>query len=282
MPPDSHDKRAMRENPSPNNRRDIQMHYETLTVAKEDAVDWLTLNRPDALNALTRTMMDELIDYFGRLADLPETRIVAMRGAGRAFCAGWDLKDQAMGPQQLAAGGAAAAYRGARHASEIVRRMRRCPQPIIALIDGAACGGGFAMAAAADIRIATPSARMNAAFIRIGLSGCDMGLSYHLPRIVGASVASELLLTGRFIDARRALATGLVSDVVPAESLADTARGFIAEMLDATPLGLRLTKEGLNLNIGATSVESATAVEDRNQALCIRSDEFLEKASRLA
>lgn len=257
------------------------MRYETLRVIKEGAVDWLTLNRPQSLNALNRKMMDELLDYFGGLAEDGSVRIVAMRGAGRAFCAGWDLKDPAMGPEKLGAGDPTAAFLGARYASEIVRRMRRCPQPIVAMVNGAACGGGFALVAAADIRIATPSARMNAAFIRIGLSGCDMGLSYHLPRMVGAAVASELLLTGRFINAQRALSVGLISEVVAEEKLEEAARTYINEMLDTSALGLRLTKECLNMNLSAPSLEAASAMEDRNQALCLQSPEFSQKIGKL-
>ena len=106
-----------------------------------------------------------------------------------------------------------------RRVSEIVMRMRRAPQPIIALINGPASGGGFALVLASDIRIAAPAARMNAAFIRIGLTACDVGVSYFLPRLVGSALASELLLTGRFIDAERAQRVGLVSQVVAQDEL---------------------------------------------------------------
>lgn len=253
------------------------MQYETLVIRKEGAVDWLTLNRPEVLNALSRIMMAELLDYFGRLAADDSVRVVVVRGAGRAFCAGWDTRDATMGPEHLASGGAMAAYAGARYASDIVRRMRSCPQPIVALVDGAACGGGFAIAAAADIRIATLSTRMNAAFVRVGLSGCDMGLSYHLPRIVGSSVASELLLTGRFIRAERALAVGLVSEVVEASGLEQAARTYVDEMLVTSPIGLRLTKEGINFSLSCGSLESASAMEDRNQALCMQTQEFRQR-----
>lgn len=253
------------------------MQYETLTVRKEGAVDWLTLNRPHAMNALNRTMMAELLDYFGQLALDESVRVVAMRGAGRAFCAGWDTKDEAMSPERLSQGDPLGAYAGARYASEIVRRMRNCPQPIVGIVHGPACGGGFAMVAATDIRIATPSARMNAAFIRIGLSGCDMGLSYHLPRMIGSSVASELLLTGRFIHAQRALAVGLVSEVVEEDALEQAARVYIDEMLATSAIGLRLTKEGINLNLAADSLEAASSLEDRNQALCMQSPEFRQR-----
>lgn len=257
------------------------MTYETLHVEKEGMVDWLTLSRPEVLNALNDVMMNELDDYFGRLTTDSSVRIVAMRGAGRAFCAGWDVKNQESGAQSGKSRGPENAYQAARQASEIVRKMRRCPQPIVAMINGAACGGGFALAAAADIRIAVPLARMNAAFIRIGLSGCDMGLSYHLPRIIGTAVAAELMLTGRFINAQRALAVGLVSEIVGDEDLIGTARSYIDEMLATSPLGLRLTKECMNMNLAAGSLESAIAMEDRNQTLCLQSPEFNERLQAL-
>ena len=162
--------------------------------------------------------------------------------------------------------------------------MRRCPQPIVALLHGPACGGGFAFALASDIRIAGESTRMNAAFIRIGLSACDMGTSYFLPRLVGTSVASELMLTGRFINAPRALATGLVSEVVADDQLEETAQSYLDEMLSTSPMGLRLTKEGLNMSIDAGGLEAAIAMENRNQVLCSRTQDakegmqaFLEK-----
>jgi enoyl-CoA hydratase len=117
---------------------------------------------------------------------------------------------------------------------------------------------------------------MNAAFIRIGLSACDVGVSYFLPRIVGASVAAELLLTGNFIDAARAEKTGLVSRVVPDAELEGAARELAGEMLRNSPLGLRLTKECLNLSLDAGSLEQVIAIEDRNQILCTRSDDFRE------
>jgi enoyl-CoA hydratase len=155
-------------------------------------------------------------------------------------------------------------------------RMRRAPQPIISLVHGPACGGGFALALASDIRIAGESARMNAAFIRIGLSACDMGTSYFLPRLVGTSVASELMLTGRFIHARRALATGLVSEVVPDDQLEAAVQPYLDEMLRTSPMGLRLTKDGLNFATDAPCLEAAIAIENRNQTLCSRTADAAE------
>jgi enoyl-CoA hydratase/carnithine racemase len=154
--------------------------------------------------------------------------------------------------------------------------MRNCPQPVIGLLQGAASGGGLALALACDVRLATPDARMNASFIRLGLSGCDMGVSYFLPRMVGSSVAAELLLTGRFIDAQRAQALGLVSRIGSLEEIEAEAGALAAEMLLATPLGLRLTKEALRHAVDGNSLESVMAMEDRNQILCTQGEDFAE------
>ena len=173
-------------------------HYETISIEKRGQVDWLTLNRPESLNAINTPMVTELRDYFGGLSEDSQTRIVVMRGAGRAFCAGLDIKASQSGTFAQPFGGGMG-FQG--YLAEVYIRMRRCPQPIISLVQGAACGGGFSFVLASDIRIAGESARINAAFIRLGLSACDMGSSYFLPRLIGASIASELMLTGRFINA---------------------------------------------------------------------------------
>lgn len=246
--------------------------YRTLLVERAGPVEWLTLNRPDYLNALNHGMVDELLDYFDRIATDTELRIVVIRGAGRAFCAGLDLSADPAPAMRNAADGLIAQ----RRISEIVMRMRRAPQVIVSLVHGPACGGGFAIALASDIRIAGDSARMNAAFIRIGLSACDIGVSYFLPRLVGASVAAELMLTGDFIAADRALAIGLVSRVVPDVDLEMAVRPMLESMLTTAPLGLRLTKECLRMSIDAPSLEAVVAMEDRNQILCSLGPDFAE------
>jgi enoyl-CoA hydratase len=248
--------------------------YETLEVAREGHLTVVSLNRPKALNALSRQMVDELRDFFWGLVDDADTRVVLLRGNGRAFCAGLDLKEtgQSVGGR----GSIPGALRGQRHIAELMMLLRRAPQPIIAAVQGAAAGGGFALALASDVRIAGESARMNAAFIRLGLSACDVGVSYFLPRHVGASVASELLLTGDFIDAQRALQTGLVSRVVPDAELDAAARDMAARMLRNSPLALRLTKDCLKASIDAGSLEAAIAMEDRNQVLAASSADFRE------
>jgi len=248
--------------------------YTTLTVERDGHATWLTLNRPAALNALNGAMITELRDFFGGLPDDRDTRVVVVRGAGRAFCAGLDLKEAGTGEGE--GGSTQGGLRAQRRVSELVLKMRAAPQPIIASVRGPASGGGFAIALAADVRVASESARMNAAFIRLGLSACDVGVSYFLPRLVGASIASELLLTGEFIDAGRALRCGLVSCVVPDERLDDAAREMASAMLRNSPLALRLTKECLKHSIDAGSLEQAVAMEDRNQVLAAGTRDFRE------
>lgn len=253
------------------------MDYQTIRVERRGQVDWLTLNRPESLNAITTRMATELNDYFGGLFNNDVVRIVVMRGAGRGFCAGLDIRERGRRSEANAEPvpfGGGMGFQG--HLAEVYIRMRRCPQPIISLVHGPACGGGFSFVLASDIRIAGESARMNAAFIRLGLSSCDMGTSYFLPRLVGTALASELMLTGRFIQAPRALATGLVSEVVPDSQLEAAAQPYIDEMLATSPIGLRLTKDGLNQAIDASSLEAAMAIENRNQLMCAQSPDFEE------
>ena len=247
--------------------------YQTLAVERNGPVDTLWLNRPNELNAITTPMVSELRHYFDHLLENQQTRVVLMGGKGKAFCAGLDIKaaSDTSVPRPFGAG---MGFQG--YLAEVYMKMRRCPQPIISLIQGPACGGGFAFALASDVRIAADNARMNAAFIKLGLSACDMGTSYFLPRLVGTSVASELMLTGKFIDAERSLRTNLVSEVVPEAELLATAKAYAREMLLASPMGLRLTKEGLNVAIDAPGLEAAIAIENRNQVLCSRTADAKE------
>ncbi|MBK4738728.1 enoyl-CoA hydratase/isomerase family protein [Noviherbaspirillum pedocola] len=252
--------------------------YQTIKVEKRGATDWVTLDRPEQLNTLNHCMIDELLHYFGeRTFDL-DTRAIVLRGAGRAYCAGLDLADSDGGDRAFepSPGSPTIMLRLQRRISEIVMRMRRVPQPIVSLVHGPACGGGFALALASDVRIAGQSAKMNAAFIRIGLSACDIGVSYFLPRLVGVSVASELMLTGRFIRAERAERVGLVSEVCPDAELEQAGMRLVEEMLDTAPLGLRLTKDCLNHSVNAASLDAAIAMEDRNQVLCAQTEDFRE------
>jgi len=244
-----------------------------LQVSQDGPVEWVALNRPEAGNGLDAALVDALVDYFEGLRDRETVRVVVLGGKGKHFCVGLDMTPGSFGdldrsPRSI--------WGTQRRIARIYLAMRRCPQPIIALVHGAACGGGFSLALASDIRIAGESAKMNAAYIKIGLTGADMGSSYFLPRLVGTSVASELLMTGRFIHADRALAVNLVSAVVPDTGLAAAARETIDDMLRTAPMGLRLTKDALNVSVDAASLEAAMAVEDRHQSLLALTDDATE------
>lgn len=243
-----------------------------LLIDERGGVAWLTMNRPERLNALNPGLTTALRDYFQGLYRRHEIRVVVLQGAGRAFCAGLDIKDKVgLGPQSVAA-----SFATQLSIRDIMIAMRECPQPVISVVQGSASGGGFTLALASDIRLATPDARFNAAFIKLGVSGCDMGSSYFLPRLVGASVASELLLTGRFLSAQRAHQLGLVSHIAELPALQAEAQALADDMLNAAPLALRLTKDCLNHNIDAAGMRAAMAMEDRNQILCTRGPDFQE------
>ncbi|MFT5691114.1 MAG: enoyl-CoA hydratase/carnithine racemase [Oceanicoccus sp.] len=250
-------------------------HSEILLIEKRGEVEWVTMNRPDRLNALSKEMVRRLRGYFEEKYDDKETRVIVLKGAGRAFCAGLDLKEEGT------RGSVEDSLKGQTNIRDIYKAMRRCPQPIISLIKGAACGGGFSLALASDIRIVGESAKLNAAYLTIGLTGCDMGSSYFLPRLVGASLASELLLTGRFIHAQEAVMHRLVSKVVPDDELDDAPTEMIEAMLATSKMGLQLTKDALNFAIDAPSMDAAMAMEDRQQILLsTANDEFRSRREK--
>ncbi|NVO04540.1 MAG: enoyl-CoA hydratase/isomerase family protein [Rhodoferax sp.] len=236
--------------------------YRFIDIQREGAIECVSLNRPENFNSLNLALTEELYDYFGKLPDRQDVRVVVLRGAGKHFCAGYDLDDVDQLTVSVEQG-----LRLQRRLSEVIVRMRRCPQPIVGLIQGAACGGGFALALACDVRYAAPNARMNVAMAKIGLTGCDMGISYFLPRAVGAAVAAELIYTGRFINAERALRVGLVNEVVAEEALLPTAQELVQEMLALSPVGLRLSKDGLAL-AQDSGFATVIALEDRGQTMC--------------
>lgn len=248
--------------------------YTTIDVVHDGAVDWLTLNRPDRLNALNATMVQELWHYFDRLQSDYDRRIVVIRGAGKAFCAGLDLvwfnSPDASMPKGATEHGPGPSL------ADIVLKMRSCPQIIVSLVHGAACGGGFNFVLASDIRIAGRSAKMNVAFVKLGLSGCELGTSYFLPRMVGTSVAAELMMTGRFIRADRALATGLVSEVVDDDRLEDAARKLVDELLAASPIGLRKTKDVMSRASEIEDLAAVIALEEHTQLTCMQASSFAQ------
>ena len=247
------------------------MTYETIGIKKEGAIDWLSLDRPDRLNAINPLMCDELQDYFGKLQFDHSVRVVVLRGNGRAFCAGYDLKEA-----DGVSAGPVSGMRFQRQVSEIYLRMHRAPQAIVCLAHGATTGGGFAFSLASDVTIVTADVKMNVAMAKVGLTGCDVGISYFLPRAVGRSVAAELMMTGRFVNAERALNLGLVAEIVGMENLEGSGRKMANDMLNMSPMGLRLTKEGLRMASDAGSLETAVALEDRGQILCASAGFFEE------
>lgn len=260
------------------------MEYQTLSVLDEGAVQRVTLSRPDKLNSITPLMAEELTGYFRGLSEPSPVRVVVIRGAGRAFCAGVDINYAAGLPenQRWGKAGVLKELEIQRVNRQFILEMRRCPQPIVAQIHGPACGAGFALALASDIRIASPGARMNCAFVNIGLGGCDIGVSYFLPRLAGASVAAELMLTGRFLTAQRAETLGLVSQLVDDENLEEAVQAMVDDLLRVSPAGLRLSKECLRFALDGASLESVVAMEDRNQVLCARTQDYHEAVAAFA
>ena len=247
--------------------------YDHLRVERpSDEVVLLTLSRPDKLNALTFGMFAELRQFCTDIAENDTIRVVVLTGAGRAFCAGLDLDDAATLPDMTTA----EMVRGQDSWADAITAFRRIPQPVVAAVNGAAAGAGFSLALAADVRLASPSARFNAAFVKIGLTGGDCGCSWALPRLVGLGHASEILLTGRMVDAEEAARIGLVNRVVAAEALVPAALELAALIAGNSPLGVRLTKQVIQANVDATSLQQAVELENRVQVLTSRTEDMAE------
>jgi enoyl-CoA hydratase len=250
--------------------------YNTLLVERpREGVVLVTVNRPDRLNAITFEMFDELHDLCDRLQKDADARAVVLTGAGRGFCSGLDLDEAetlpGMSPHEM--------MLGQQHWAGAFVKIHELPQPVIAAVNGPAAGGGLSLALTADIRIASPRARFNAAFVRIGLSAGDVGSSWSLPRVVGLGHAAEIMLTGRFVDAEEAATIGLVNRVVPEDELLDAAFEIAEQIAANTPFGVTLTKRVLNANVDAGSLSQAVEVENRGQTLATRGADFAEALS---
>jgi enoyl-CoA hydratase/carnithine racemase len=247
--------------------------YQTFTLDRSrPGVVLMTLNRPTRLNAITFEMFDEMHAFCDALTADREARVLIITGEGRGFCSGLDLDEAltlpAMSPHEM--------MLGQQHWAGAFQKFHELPQPVIAAVNGPAAGGGLGFALVADIRIASPAANFNAAFVKIGLSAGDVGVSWSLPRVVGLGRAAEIMLTGRFVDAQEAERIGLVNRVVPAEDLLEEAFA-IAEMIARnTPFGVTLTKRVLNANVDAGSLSQAVELENRGQTLATRGEDFLE------
>ena len=230
-------------------------------------VTLLTLNRPERLNAMSHELVADLHSALDSVAADPECRVVVLTGAGRGFCAGLDLKGAGAAPGSEGLGPAQAGLTGQQHIARLVPKMRALRQPVIAAVNGPAAGGGLALALASDVRIAAESARFNVAFVRIGLSGCDIGVSWLLPRLIGASRAFEMLLTGRIIDSAEADRIGLVLKVVPDGSVVEAALETAALIAANSPFGVWMTKEVMWSNLEIGSLHAGIDLENRTQIL---------------
>jgi enoyl-CoA hydratase/carnithine racemase len=234
-----------------------------LLVERRGAAEYVTLNRPERLNALNQPLSEALLAYFeGKRRDT-DVRVIVLAGAGRGFCSGADLKAGG-GPERLQDG-----PNGDWMLRDTLKAMRACPQPIVALVQGAAAGGGLAIALAADILVAGESAAFHSAFIKIGLSGSELAVSWRLQRTIGISRAREMLLTGRPMRAADALATGLVSAVVPDAALPAHGEALVADLLKAAPDALRISKRTFDATL-ETDFHTALELEERGQIQMIR------------
>lgn len=244
-----------------------------------DGVTVLRLNRPKQLNAINEVMQTELGQTLADLATDSSVRAVVLTGAGRGFCAGIDVRD--FGRSMLQASAPALdRMRFQERMAALAEAVRALPQPVVAAVNGPCVGAGLALCLAADIRICSQTASFGNAAILLGLSGAEMGMSYHLPRIVGTSVAADWMLTGRTVPAAEADRRGLVSEVVEPERLAERAVELAALIASHSPLGAQLTKRALQVNTDAASLSAALELENRNQVISHATDEAAERRKK--
>jgi enoyl-CoA hydratase/carnithine racemase len=235
----------------------------TLQIEEIGDIRRVTMNRPERLNALNQPLTEALLAYFEARRRDTAARVIIVRGAGRGFTAGADLK--ALGqPDALKDG-----PDGDWYLRDLMKAMRACPQPVITLVRGPAAGGGLAIALASDVIVAGESAVFHTAFIKVGLSGSELGAAWRLQRTMGLSRAREALLTGRPISAADALRTGLVSNVVPEAELDEYGLTLAKAMLETRPDALRLTKRSLDAALEIGSFDAAMELDERAQMLMI-------------
>lgn len=239
----------------------------------------LRLNRPESLNALSWALVEELHAALDTLDRNNACRIVVLTGAGRGFCAGLDLRDQG-NPGAVVAGvsGPRAGLLAQNRIASLIPHMRRIQQPLIAAINGPAFGGGLALALGCDIRMAVRSATLCVQFIRVGVSGCDIGVSYMLPRLIGASRAHDLILSARRFDAVEAERIGLVTRLSEDGQVVDDALALANELCEFAPFAVFATKQVMWANLDVHHLEAAIQLENRNQIMAGSSGETVEAA----
>jgi enoyl-CoA hydratase/carnithine racemase len=235
-------------------------------------VAWITLNRPERLNALTFEVYRELTDTFRALREEEAVRAVVITGAGRAFCSGGDVHDIIGELFKLDMQGL---LEFTRMTCEMIRNIRALSKPVIVSLNGTTAGAGACIALAADIRIASPDAKIAFLFVRVGLAGADMGAAYLLPRVVGLAKATELLYTGDFISAEEAERIGLYNRVVSLEELEATTRALAERMARGPAFALAMTKEMLNRELDV-SLDTALECEAQAQAICMQHPDYRE------
>jgi enoyl-CoA hydratase len=238
-----------------------------LSERPSEKVRVLTLNRPDRLNAMTAELCGALHDELRDVAADRSCRAVVLTGAGRGFCAGLDLQGYGRAPENDGSDDARDRLANQEHMSRLILRLRATPQPVIAAVNGPAAGFGFALALGSDIRYAARTAVFRAAFLNIGVSNCDMAVSWLLPRLIGASRSHELMLTGRRVDAEEAERIGLVAEVVDDDGLLARAVEGAEQIAALSPWGVRLTKQGMWTALELPSEQAAVEYEDRQQIM---------------
>jgi enoyl-CoA hydratase len=238
----------------------------------------VVLNRPDRLNALTSGMLARIYEVLEGLGRDATCRVIVVTGAGRGFCAGDDLRDY-HAPEWVPTdvGPLHSNMYQQKYVAELVPRLRGLPQPVIAAVNGPAAGAGYALALGADLRVASASAVFVDAFVKIGASGAEMGLSWLLQRIVGATRAAELVLTGRRVDAAEAARIGLVLATVPDGEVVDAALALAEQIIVNTPLGTWMGKATLWSNLEIPSLEAAIDLEARTQILTLATADAKEQ-----
>jgi enoyl-CoA hydratase len=236
-----------------------------LTYPRPD-IAVVTLNRPEKLNALSAELVESLHATIDELAASDECRVVVITGAGRGFCSGLDLGDLDSPRPGSDLEFPRSGMRWQERIADLTARIHRLRQPVIAAVNGPAYGGGLGIAAACDIRVASTSARFCTQFIKLGLGGCDIGVSYTLPRIIGAGPAFDMILTARVVDAGEALRLGLVTRLSE-DSVRDDALAIAETLCSYGEFGLESTKQVLWANLDAGSLEAALQVENRSQIL---------------
>jgi enoyl-CoA hydratase len=239
----------------------------------------MRLNRPDHLNAMTAELCEALHNELDAIARDRSCRAVVLTGAGRGFCAGLDLRGYGEAPGNDGSDPARDRLGNQEHMSRLLLRLRATPQPVIAAVNGPAAGFGLALALTSDIRFAARSAVFRAAFLNIGVSNCDMGTSWLLPRLIGASRSHELMLTGRRVDAEEAARIGLVSDTVEDENLLERSVETAEQIAAWAPWAVRLTKQGIWAALEIPSHQAAIEYEDRQQIMALHGQAPAEAVS---